>query len=148
MSRSGLFRAAALLAASAAPLLAGSANAAEVPQLNSGLPGVGADQLLNGATPLGNPLDAADTLQLPTVVAPVLGDVQAPALPSTAGAQERKVPHPNLGAIAGLPDPQSLPGTANVDNLRPKPPVLSNVAGGNVVPNPHVITGMLPTING
>ena len=32
MSRSGLFRATALLAASAAPLLAGSASAAELPQ--------------------------------------------------------------------------------------------------------------------
>ena len=44
VSRSGLFRAAALLAAGAAPLLAGSANAVEVPQLNGGLPEVGAER--------------------------------------------------------------------------------------------------------
>lgn len=150
MSRSGLFRAAALLAASAAPLLAGSASAAELPQLNTGVPEVGADKLVSGATQLANPLDAASAVQLPHVGAPVASDLPVPALPAVPSvAQERSVPHPiaaEVGHVAGLPDPRELPGTANVGNL-PSPP-LSDLPTNNVVPNPAVLSGTLPTING
>jgi hypothetical protein len=149
VSRSGLFRAAALLAAGAAPLLAGSANAVEAPQLNSGLPEVGADKLLDATqhiTQHVNPLDAAGPLKLGQVQAPVAGDVQVPEAPA---AQERSIPdQANLGAIEGLPDHQSLPGTADAGNLVPKPPVLSDLPTNGVVPNPHVVSGTLPTING
>ncbi|WP_434441973.1 hypothetical protein [Lentzea sp. E54] len=149
MSRSGLFRAAALLAASAAPLLAGSASAAEVPQLNSGLPDVGADKLITDATKLANPLDAASALQLSQVQAPVVEDLQLPALPGVPVGQERALPTPiaaEVGQIAGLPDPRDLPGTASIGNL--PSPGLPNLAANNVVPNPSVLSGTLPTING
>ncbi|MDX8053388.1 hypothetical protein SK571_28775 [Lentzea sp. BCCO 10_0798] len=147
MSRTGLFRAAALLAASAAPLLAGSASAAELPQLNTGVPEVGADKLVSGATQLANPLDAASAVQLPHVGAPVASDLPVPALPAVA--QERSVPHPiaaEVGEVAGLPDPRDLPGTANIGNL--PSPSLSDLPTNNVVPNPTVLSGTLPTING
>ncbi|MCX2952624.1 hypothetical protein [Lentzea sp. NEAU-D7] len=150
MSRTGLFRAAALLAASAAPLLAGSASAAELPQLNTGVPEVGADKLISGATQLANPLDAASAVQLPHVGAPVASDLPVPALPALPSvAQERSVPHPiaaEVGEIAGLPDPQDLPGTASLGNL--PSPSLSDLPTNNVVPNPAVLSGTFPTING
>lgn len=149
MSRSGLFRAAALLAASATPLLVGSASAAEVPQLNSGLPDVGADKLITDSTKLANPLDAASALQLPQVAAPVVGGVEAPAVPAAEAAQERSVPDPvaaEIGTLAGLPDPRDLPGTASMGNL--PSPALSDLPANSVVPNPNVLSGTLPTING
>jgi hypothetical protein len=149
VSRSGLFRAAALLAAGAAPLLAGSASAVEAPQLNGGVPEVGADKLLDATqhvTQHVNPLDAAGPLKLGQVQAPVAGDVKAPEV---SAAQERSIPDPaNLGAIAGLPDPGSLPGTADVNNLQPKPPALSDLPTNGIAPNPNVLSGTLPTING
>ncbi|MCR3753026.1 hypothetical protein [Lentzea californiensis] len=150
MSRSGLFRAAALLAASAAPLLAGSASAAELPQLGSALPEVGADKLVSGVTQLANPLDAASAVQLPNVGAPVASDLPVPALPAVpAVAQERSLPQPiaaQVGEVAGLPDPRELPGTANVGNL--PSPSLSGLTTDNVVQSPAVLSGTFPTING
>src|SRR2546428_14022202 len=81
VSRSGLLRAAALLAAGAAPLLAGSANAVEAPQLNGGVPEVGADKLLD-ATQHANPLDSAGAPQPRPVKAPPAGRVPAPRAPA------------------------------------------------------------------
>ncbi|WP_329790234.1 hypothetical protein V1227_39870 [Lentzea sp. DG1S-22] len=148
MSRSGLFRAAALLAASAAPLLAGSASAAEAPQLGTGLPEVGADKLITDATRHATPLQSGAAVQLPRVGLPVAGDLPAlPGLP--AAAQERSVGYPiaaQIGEIAGLPDPGDLPGTASVGNL--PSPSLSALPVNGAVPNPTVLSGMLPTING
>ncbi|GGU40533.1 hypothetical protein [Lentzea flava] len=146
MSRSGLFRAAALLAAGAAPLLAGSANAVEVPQLNGGVPEVGADKVLD-ATQHANPLDSAGALKLGHVQTPVTGDVQAPEAP--AAAQERSLPAPlasDLGGLPALPNADDLAGNAHVGGL--KAPSLSDLPTNGVVPNPNVISGTLPTING
>ncbi|SDP89418.1 hypothetical protein [Lentzea jiangxiensis] len=147
MSRSGLFRAAALLAASAAPLLAGSAGAAEAPQLGAGLPEVGADKLITDATRHGLPLQSATAVQLPHVGSPVANDLPVPALPGLPfSAQERSLGYPiaaQVGQLAGLPNPRDLPGTASVGNL-PSPSLPVNGA----VPNPTVLSGTLPTING
>jgi hypothetical protein len=146
VSRSGLFRAAALLAAGAAPLLAGSANAVEAPQLNGGVPGVGADKVLD-ATQHANPLDSAGTLKLGHVQAPVAGDVKAPE--EAPAVQERSVPAPltaGLGSLPGLPNADGLAGNAQVGGL--KAPSLSDLPTNGVVPNPNVISGTLPSING
>ncbi|GLY50936.1 hypothetical protein [Lentzea sp. NBRC 102530] len=147
MSRTGLFRAAALLAASAAPLLAGSASAAELPQVGAGVPEVGADKLITDATQHANPLESANAVQLPHVKAPVGGDLPIPALPGAA--QERTLPNPvaaELGTLPSLPNAQELAGTSHVGDL--KAPALSDLPTNNVVPNPHVLSGTLPTING
>ncbi|HEX7305848.1 hypothetical protein [Lentzea sp.] len=150
MSRSGLFRAAALLAAGAAPLLAGAANAAEVPQLNGGLPEVGAGQLVPGATQLANPLEAASAVQLPHVGAPVASDLPVPALPGIA--QERSLP-----ATPGLPavkTPEAHGGNTHLGSVRaPVPsaaglPTPAALPAPAAVPNPAVLSGVLPTING
>ena len=149
MSRSGLFRAAALLAASAAPLLAGSASAAELPQLGAGVPEVGADKLITDATQHANPLDSASAVQLPHVGAPVASDLPVPALPAVPAAQERTVPNPvaaELGTLPALPNAEALAGNAHVGDL--KAPALSDLPTNNVVPNPTVLSGTLPTING
>lgn len=155
MSRSGLFRAAALLAASAAPLLAGSASAAELPQLGSGLPEVGADKLVSDAAQHANPLDAASAVQLPHVGAPVASDLPVPALPAVPGAQERTLPNPvaaELGTLPGLPNAEALAGDAHVGGLQAptpgKAPSLSDLPTHNVVPAPAVLSGVHPTING
>ncbi|MFS8095579.1 hypothetical protein LFM09_00405 [Lentzea alba] len=143
MSRSGLFRAAALLTVGAAPLLAGSANAVEAPQL----PNVGgAGEIVTDATQHVNPLESAGALKLGEVKAPVLGDVDAPAAPV---AQERTVPNPiasELGTLPALPNAEALAGDANVGGL--KAPSLSDLPTNGVVPNPTVLSGTLPTING
>lgn len=143
MSRSGLFRAAALLAAGAAPLLAGSASAVEAPQL-PGVPEVGADKLLD-ATQHANPLDQAGSLKLGQVQAPVAGDVDTADVPA---AQERTVPAPlpELGTLPALPNAEALAGSAHVGDL--KAPSLSDLPTNGVVPNPDVLSGTLPTING
>jgi hypothetical protein len=147
VSRSGLFRAAALLAAGATPLLAGSANAVEVPQLNGGLPDVGTDKLADATQHAANPLDSAGALKLGHVKAPVAGDVQTPDAPQAA--QERTVPNPvapQLGTLPGLPNAKSLADSAHVGGL--KAPSLSDLPTNGVVPNPNVLSGTLPTING
>ena len=149
MSRSGLFRAAALLAASAAPLLAGSASAAELPQLGAGVPEVGADKLITDATQHANPLESASAVQLPHVGAPVASGLPVPALPAVPGAQERAVPNPvaaELGTLPSLPNAEALAGNAHVSDL--KAPALSDLPTNNVVPNPTVLSGTFPTING
>ncbi|MEU3643128.1 hypothetical protein AB0E59_07085 [Lentzea sp. NPDC034063] len=149
MSRSGLFRAAALLAASAAPLLAGSASAAELPQLGAGVPEVGADKLISDAQQHANPLESASAVQLPHVGAPVANDLPVPALPAVPAAQERTVPNPvaaELGTLPSLPNAEALTGNAHVGDL--KAPALSDLPTNNVVPNPTVLSGTFPTING
>ncbi|MGW4212585.1 hypothetical protein ACWEIJ_31660 [Lentzea sp. NPDC004789] len=152
MSRSGLFRAAALLAAGAAPLLAGSAGAVEAPHLNSGVPEVGADKVLDAtqhAIPHANPLDSAGALKLGQVKAPVAGDLQAPDAPEVPAAQERTAPNPiapQLGTLPGLPNVDGLADSAHVGGL--KAPSLSDLPTNGVVPNPTVLSGTLPTING
>jgi hypothetical protein len=149
VSRSGLLRAAALLAAGAAPLLAGAANAAEAPQLGTGLPAVGADQLIggvSGVTQFANPLDAASAVQLPQVGAPVASDLPIPALPGLPGlpaaaAQERSLP----GPVSGLPavkTPEAHGGNTHLGSVR------APVPSSDAVPNPSVLSGVLPTING
>ncbi|GAA3659863.1 hypothetical protein C8D87_113145 [Lentzea atacamensis] len=148
MSRSGLFRAAALLAAGAAPLLAGSASAVEAPALGGGVPEVGADKLLD-ATKHANPLDSVGGLQLGHIQAPVAGDVQTPVAPRVPAAQERSVPNPlaaELGTLPALPNAEGLVGNAQVGGL--KAPSLSDLPTNGVVPNPNVLSGTLPTING
>ncbi|SEQ50004.1 hypothetical protein [Lentzea albida] len=152
MSRSGLFRAAALLAASAAPLLAaGSANAAELPQLGSTLPEVGADQLASGATQLTNPLEAASALQLPHVGTPVASDLPVagalpvPALPGAA--QERSLPAtPDLAGLPQVATPEAHGGNTHLGSVRA--PMPSGLPTEGAVPNPTVLSGVLPTING
>ncbi|WP_394617479.1 hypothetical protein JNUCC0626_49200 [Lentzea sp. JNUCC 0626] len=147
MSRTGLFRAAALLAASAAPLLAGTASAAELPQVGAGVPEVGADKLITDATQHANPLESANAVQLPQIKAPVGGDLPIPALPG--GAEERTLPNPvaaELGTLPSLPHAQDLTGNAHVGDLQA--PALSDLPANSVVPNPHVLSGTLPTING
>lgn len=148
MSRSGLFRAAALLAAGAAPLLAGSANAVEVPQLNGGLPEVGADKVISDATSHANPLESAGAVNLGQIQAPVVSDLPVPALPAVPAAQERTVPAPlpELGTLPSLPNAEALAGGAHVGDL--KAPSLSDLPTNGVVPNPNVLSGTLPTING
>ncbi|MFD9705869.1 hypothetical protein [Lentzea sp. NPDC059081] len=145
MSRSGLFRAAALLAAGAAPLLAGAANAAEVPQLNGGLPEVGADKVVTDTSQLANPLEAAGAVQLPHVGAPVASDLPVPAVPAVPGAQERSLPNPvgaNIGTLPSLPNADAL-GNSHVGDLH-----APAVPAAPAVPNPAVLSGVLPTING
>src|SRR5690349_9508237 len=126
VSRSGLFRAAALLAASAAPLLAGSASAAELPQLGSGVPEVGAGTLVADATQLANPLESASAVQLPHVGAPVASDLPVPALPAVpAAAQERTVPNPvaaELGTLPTLPNAEALGGNSHIGGLKAPTP--------------------------
>ncbi|GGM95637.1 hypothetical protein GCM10011609_36560 [Lentzea pudingi] len=149
MSRSGLFRAAALLAASAAPLLAGSASAAELPQLGTGLPDVGADKLVSNATQLAGPLGAVNPVQMPQVDAPVPSELPVAPLPAVPDVQERSVQHPiavTASDVAGLPNPRDLPGTASLGNL--PSPSLSDLPTNGVVPNPSVLSGVHPTING
>jgi len=146
VSRSGLLRAAALLAAGAAPLLAGAANAAEAPQLGTGLPAVGADQLVNGlsgVTQLANPLDAASAVQLPQAGAPVASDLPIPALPGlpAAAAQERSLQSP-LGGLPAVKTPQAHGGNTHLGS------VSAPVPSTDAVPNPSVLSGVLPTING
>ena len=141
MSRSGLFRAAALLAAGAAPLLAGSASAVEAPQLNGGVPDVGADKLITDATKHANPLDSVGGVKLGQVKAPVVDGVQAPQVPQAA--QERTVPNPvapELGTLPALPNPDQLTGASHIGDLQ-APQVADLPASG-------VISGTLPTING
>ncbi|MFD4642999.1 hypothetical protein ACFWN2_37215 [Lentzea sp. NPDC058436] len=152
MSRSGLFRAAALLAASAAPLLAaGSATAAELPQLGSGLPEVGADQLA-GASQLANPLEAASAVQLPHVGAPVASDLPVAGLPVPAlpgAAHERSLPSPVAPDLGGLPElntPEAHGGNTHLGSVQA--PVPSGLPTEGAVPNPTVLSGVLPTING
>jgi len=142
VSRSGLFRAAALLAAGAAPLLAGSANAVEVPQLNGGLPEVGADKVISDATSHTNPLESAGAVNLGQIQAPVVSELPVPA------AQERTVPAPlpELGTLPSLPNAEALAGNAHLGDL--KAPSLSDLPTNGVVPNPNVLSGTLPTING
>jgi len=152
VSRSGLFRAAALLAAGAAPLLAGSASAVEAPHLNSGVPEVGADKVLDATkhvAPHANPLDSVGALKLGQVKAPVAGDVKSPAAPEVPAAQERTAPNPiapQLGTLPGLPNADGLANSAHVGGL--KAPSLSDLPTNGVVPNPTVLSGTLPTING
>ncbi|GAB2868254.1 hypothetical protein [Lentzea nigeriaca] len=146
MSRSGLLRAAALLAAGAAPLLVGSANAVEAPQLGGGVPEVGADKVLD-ATQHANPLDSAGALKLGHVQAPVAGDVQAPR--EAPAVQQRSVPAPlasDRGGVPALPKTGDLADTAHVGDL--KAPRLSNLPANGVVPNPNVISGTLPAVKG
>ncbi|MET9226549.1 hypothetical protein [Lentzea sp. NPDC003310] len=147
MSRSGLFRAAALLAASAAPLLAGSASAAELPQVGAGVPEVGADKLVADASQLANPLESAGAVQLPHVGAPVASDLPVPALPGAA--QERTIPAPvapQLGTLPSLPHTQDITSNAHVGDLQA--PSLQDLPTNGVVPNPAVLSGVHPTING
>ena len=151
MSRSGLFRAAALLAASAAPLLAaGSANAAELPQLGSALPEAGADQLATGASQLVNPLEAVTALQLPHVGAPAAGDLPVAGLPVPAlpgVAQERSLPAaPGLDALPKVATPEAHGGNTHLGSVRA--PMPSGLPTEGAVPNPTVLSGVLPTING
>ncbi len=146
MSRSGLFRAAALLAAGAAPLLAGAANAAEVPQLNSGLPEVGADKLVSGATQLVTPFEAASGVQLPQLGAPALGDLPVPALPSDA-AQERSVRGP-IGDLPNVKTPDAHGGNTRLGSVRAPVPSAGGLPTAGSVTNPTVLSGVLPTING
>ncbi|HUQ56931.1 hypothetical protein [Lentzea sp.] len=148
MSRSGLLRAAALLVAGAAPLLAGAANAAEAPQLGTALPEVGADQLISGVTQLANPLDAASAVQLPQAGAPVASDLPIPALPALpalpglpAAAQERSLQGP-LGGLPAVKTPQAHGGNTHLGS------VSAPVPSTDAVPNPSVLSGVLPTING
>ena len=144
MSRSGLFRAAALLAAGAAPLLAGSANAVEVPQL-PGVPAVGADNLIPDAAPL----DSVGGVNLGQIKAPVAGNVEAPEAPEVHAAHERTVPHPvapELGTLPALPNVDGLADSAKVAGLQT--PSLSDLPTNGVVPNPTVLSGTFPTING
>ncbi|MFD5826540.1 hypothetical protein [Lentzea sp. NPDC060358] len=144
MSRSGLFRAAALLAAGAAPLLAGAANAAEVPQLNGGLPQVGAGQLVPGTAHLANPLEAAGAVEMPHVGAPVASGLPVPALPGIA--QERSLP-----ATPGLPQlntPVAPVGNTHLGAVHAPVPSAPGLPAAGAVPNPMVLSGVLPTING
>jgi len=149
VSRSGLFRAAALLAAGAAPLLAGSANAVEAPALNGGgVPDVGADKVLD-VTQHVNPLDSAGALKLGQVKAPLAGDVKAPEAPEVPAAQERTAPNPvapELGTLPGLPNVEGVADSAHVGGL--KAPSLSDLPTNGIVPKPTVLSGTLPTING
>lgn len=148
MSRSGLFRAAALLAAGAAPLLAGSANAVEAPQLPGGLPDA---HTITDATKLVNPLESLGAVNLGQVQAPVVSELPAaPAVPAVpAAAQERTAPNPiapELGTLPSLPNAEGLVGNAHVGDV--KAPSLSDLPTNGVVPNPNVLSGTLPTING
>jgi hypothetical protein len=149
VSRSGLFRAAALLAAGAAPLLAGSASAVEAPQL-PGVPEVGADKLIHDATQHATPLDSVGGINLGQIKAPVAGDVEAPeAHHQVPAAQERTVPNPvapELGTLPGLPNVEGVADSAKVAGLQT--PSLSDLPTNGIVPNPTVLSGTLPTING
>lgn len=148
VSRSGLFRAAAMLAAGAAPLLAGAASAVEAPQL-PGVPEVGADKLIHGATQHATPLDSLGGVSLGQIKAPVAGDVEAPAAPEVPAAQERTVPNPaapELGTLPALPNVGGLADSAKVAGLQT--PSLSDLPTNGVVPNPTVLSGTFPTING
>jgi hypothetical protein len=149
VSRSGLFRAAALLAAGAAPLLAGSASAVEAPALPGGLPEVGAGQLIPDATQLANPLESIGAVNLGQIQTPLASDLPVPAVPAAPVAQERTAPNPiapELGTLPTLPNPEALAGNAHVGDL--KAPSLSDLPTNGVVPNPNVLSGTLPTING
>ncbi|KJK42037.1 hypothetical protein UK23_39160 [Lentzea aerocolonigenes] len=147
MSRSGLLRAAALLAAGAAPLLAGSANAVEALPSLPGVPEVGADKTVSDASLPANPLESAGALKLGQVTTPVTPDGKTPALP--AAAQERTAPNPvapELGTLPSLPNAEALASGAHVGDL--KAPALSDLPTNGIVPNPNVLSGTLPTING
>jgi hypothetical protein len=148
VSRSGLFRAAALLAAGAAPLLAGSASAVEAPQL-PGVPEVGADKLIHDATQHATPLDSVGGVNLGQIKAPVAGDVEAPEASEVHAAHERTVPNPvapELGTLPALPNVEGLADSAKVAGLQT--PSLSDLPTNGVVPNPTVLSGTFPTING
>jgi hypothetical protein len=156
VSRSGLLRAAALLAAGAAPLLAGAANAAEVPQLGGGLPEVGADKVISDATQHANPLESAGAVNLGQIKAPVASDLPVPAVPAVPAERTESSPVAGLGALPGLPNPG---GVADVSGLTRALPVgglkapglsegLSQLPTNGVVPNTNVLSGTLPTING
>ncbi|SDH18505.1 hypothetical protein SAMN05216553_117109 [Lentzea fradiae] len=150
MSRSGLFRAAALLAAGATPLLAaGSATAAEVPQLPGGLPVAGAGELLSGATQLTEPLNAATGVQLPHLGAPLTGGLPVPGLPGIA--QERSLPSPVSANLGGLPEvrtPEAQGGTTRLSSVHASLPAELPAEVPTEVSDPHVLSGLLPTING
>ncbi|WP_112262968.1 hypothetical protein [Lentzea terrae] len=148
MSRSGLFRAAALLAAGAAPLLTGSASAVEAPQL-PGVPEVGADKLIHDATQHATPLDSVGGVNLGQIKAPVAGDVEAPEAPEVHAPHERTVPNPvapELGTLPALPNVEGLADSAKIAGLQA--PSLSDLPTNGVVPNPTVLSGTFPTING
>ncbi|TWP51853.1 hypothetical protein FKR81_13455 [Lentzea tibetensis] len=113
MSRSGLFRAAALLAAGVSPLLVGAASAAETPDLKGIAPEAAAAEkvapLIQDASKTTNPLDAAKGVKLPSVKAPVANPAQVKA--PEAPAAERSLPAglPGLPVPADLPAPGDLP---------------------------------------
>jgi hypothetical protein len=72
-----------------------------------------------------------------------------PALPAVPAAQERTVPNPvgaELGTLPSLPNADALAGNAHAGDL--KAPALSDLPTNNVVPNPTVLSGTFPTING
>lgn len=140
-----MLRAAALLAAGAAPLLAGSANAVEVPAVGSAVPNVGADQLITDATEHASPLDAAKAVQLPKVNAPI--GAHTPAKHQVPAVQERTVPAPlpELGTLPALPNVDGLAGASHIGDLQvPKPSDLPT----NTVVQDGVLSGTLPSING
>ncbi|GLZ33516.1 hypothetical protein Lesp02_57040 [Lentzea sp. NBRC 105346] len=138
MSRTGLFRAAALLAAGASPLLVGAASAAETPNLPAA-PDAGTDKLIDTATGAANPLDATKAVQLPSVKAPgapqVAPQVKTPAAGDVkAPAAERSLPVGSLpvGTLPTLPDAGTVPDAKVADLQVPavsKLPGLEQVQG-------------------
>ncbi|MEU7477676.1 hypothetical protein AB0A63_16925 [Lentzea sp. NPDC042327] len=138
MSRSGLLRAAALLAAGAAPLLAGTANAAEAPVLDGGVPDVGADQLISDAKRHVDILEVDKAVKLPTVSAPVGEKTATLALPRERSAANPVAPE--LGSLPGTPSAETLLAGSQFGGLQT--PQLSDL------PTNTVLSGILPTING
>jgi hypothetical protein len=141
VSRSGLFRAAALLAASASPLLVGSANAAETPDLKGIAPeAAAAEKIAPAVTDAGqatNPLDAAKGVKLPAVKAPVNAgapQVKAPEAP----AAERSLPGDlPIGTLPTLPDTNAVPN-AKIGDF--KAPAVSQL------PGVESVQGQLPAL--
>ncbi len=139
MSRSGLFRAAALLAAGAAPLMAGSANADVLSAVDGGVPDVGADKLIADATRHVNAIEVGKAVKLPTLSAPVGQHAAQLSIP-----QERSAPSPlaapDLGTLPGLPGMETLLGGTHIGDVQAPEP--------SDLPTNTVLSGILPTING
>lgn len=147
MSRSGLFRAAALLAAGATPLLAaGSADAAELQQLRTGVPEVGADKLIAGATEIVAPIAEAGGVRLPQIAEPSLA-----SLPVPGAVQERSLPSPVTADLSGLPEvstPAAHGGNTQLGSVRAPIPTEIPAEIPAEVPASTVISGVLADING
>ncbi|ANZ39200.1 hypothetical protein BBK82_27130 [Lentzea guizhouensis] len=118
--------------------MAGTANAAELPAVDGGVPDVGADKLIADAKRHVDALEVGKTVQLPTLTAPV---GQRTAKLSVPQERSEVAPlAPELGALPGLPSTGSLLGGTHVGHVQT--PQASDL------PANTVLSGVLPTING